>query len=147
VIAVVQRVLSASVVVGGKSVGAIDKGLVILVAVQRRDTVDDAAWLASRVVGLRVFEDTDEKMNLSCADVGGKLLVVSNFTVAARTSKGRRPSFDNAAPFEIGRELYQVFIGRLQDSGIHVETGSYGEAMAVNILNDGPITLIVESPE
>jgi D-tyrosyl-tRNA(Tyr) deacylase len=147
VIAVVQRVLSASVVVGGKSVGAIDKGLVILVAVQRRDTVDDAAWLASRVVGLRVFEDTDEKMNLSCADVGGKLLVVSNFTVAARTSKGRRPSFDNAAPFEIGRELYQVFIGRLQDFGIHVETGSYGEAMAVNILNDGPITLIVESPE
>ncbi len=146
-IAVVQRVLSASVIVAGETVGTIDRGLVVFVAAQKRDTFSDCAWIAGRISGLRVFEDADEKMNLSCSDVGGKLLVVSNFTVAADTRKGRRPSFDNAAPFDDGKELYLDFVEQMRKTGIDVQTGVYGEEMAVNLVNDGPITLIVESPK
>lgn len=146
-IAVVQRVLSASVAVGGEIVGKIDRGMLVLVAVEKEDSSTDAAWLANRISGLRIFEDQDGKINLNCRDVGGKLLVVSNFTLAANARKGNRPSFDRAAPFELGKPLYLEFVGKLQAAGLAVETGSYGDEMQVSLVNDGPITLIVESRE
>lgn len=146
-IAVVQRVLSASVVAGVETIGCVGKGLVVMVAVQKRDVAADVNWLCNKIAGLRVFEDADGKMNLSCSEVNGGLLVVSNFTVAGNVQRGRRPSFDQAASFEDGRRLYESFVNSLRDTGLRVETGSYGEEMQVTIVNDGPITLIVESPE
>lgn len=146
-IAVVQRVLSASVLVNGQPGAAIDRGLLILVAAQKRDRAADAVWLANRIAGLRVFEDADGKMNLSCAEANGKFLVVSNFTVAANTRNGKRPSFDSAATFEQGKTLYDKFVEEIWKTGIDVTTGVFGADMLVNLVNDGPITLIVESPE
>lgn len=145
-IAVVQRVMSASVETGGKVIGEIERGLLVLVAVERRDSQSDVAWMSNRISGLRIFEDNSGKMNLSCEDVGGKLLVVSNFTVAGDTQKGRRPSFDNAAGFEAGKAHFDKLLEKLAATGIAIETGAYGEEMKVSLVNDGPITLIVESP-
>ena len=145
-IAVVQRVLSASVTVANQIVGEIDNGMVVLVAAENRDGDDDVKWMANRLSGLRIFEDTDGKMNLSCAEVGGGFLVVSNFTVAGDTRTGRRPSFTNAASYDEGKVLYDSLVSALRDAGHHIQTGSYGDEMTVSLQNDGPITLIVESP-
>lgn len=144
--AVIQRVLSASVEADGCPSGTIERGMVVLVAAEVGDTDADVVWLANRVSGLRIFEDQAGKMNLACADIAGAALIVSNFTVAGNAQKGMRPSFDRAAPFEQGRLLYEKFLGAMRSQGLPVETGVYGAEMKLSLVNDGPVTIIVESP-
>lgn len=142
---VVQRSKAASVTVGGEVVGKIDKGLVLLVGVTHDDTEEDAAYLADKIVNLRIFEDANEKMNLSLLDVGGEILSVSQFTLYGDTRKGRRPSFIEAARPEHAVRIYDVFNRLVREKGVHVETGVFGAMMDVQLINDGPVTLIVES--
>ena len=142
--AVVQRVVGASVAVRGETVGKIGRGLMILVGVGDDDSEDQARWLARKCAGLRVFEDSDGLMNLSLGDVGGRALVVSQFTLYGDCDKGRRPSFTGAAPPEKAEALYGVFVRALEDEGIDVETGRFQAKMLVEISNDGPVTLILE---
>jgi D-tyrosyl-tRNA(Tyr) deacylase len=145
VIAVVQRVLSAKVEASGKVVAEIGPGMVAFVAAVRTDSATAVEWMSHRLVGLRIFEDTEGKMNLDCAAAGGAFLFVSNFTVAGDTQKGRRPSFSRAASFEDGRHLFDMLIEKCRSFGANVHTGAYGEEMKVTLENDGPITLIVET--
>lgn len=142
--AVVQRVSSASVSVDGKVVGSCRVGLLVLVAAHREDTESNAAKLADRVKGLRIFNDGEGKMNLAMADVGGSVLAVSNFTVYGETSKNRRPSFISSAPYEEGERLFDAFVASLRGLGIEVQTGIFGAHMDVSLVNDGPVTVIVE---
>lgn len=142
--AVVQRVLSASVSVDGAVVGAIERGFLVLAAAHRDDTEKEAAKLADRVVGMRIFNDESGKMNLSLNDVGGAILAVSNFTLYGDAMKQRRPSFIAAAPFDRGKELFDAFTAGLRALGCHVEEGVFGADMKVAVLNDGPVTLILE---
>jgi D-tyrosyl-tRNA(Tyr) deacylase len=142
--AVVQRVSQASVTVDGKVVGTIGPGLVILLGVTHGDGPAQADWLASKVAGLRVFEDSAGKMNLSLLDVEGQALVVSQFTLYGDARKGRRPSFVDAAPPEMADLLIQRFAETLRQRGILVEMGVFGAHMLVEIHNDGPVTLILE---
>ena len=144
--AVVQKVANASVTVEGEVVGAIDKGFMILLGVTHDDTEEQAAWLAKKVSGLRIFEDDDQKMNLSLLDVGGDCLVVSQFTLYGDCKKGRRPSFVDAARPEHADKLYQVFCERLRETGCKVETGRFQTFMKVSLVNDGPVTLILDTP-
>lgn len=142
---VVQRVQSGSVTVAGETVGAIGRGFVILVGVTHQDTEAEAAWLANKIAGLRVFEDDEGKMNRSLLDVGGGALVVSQFTLYGDTRKGRRPSFVDAAPPEIAEPLVERFAALLKEAGVQtVEMGIFGAHMHVDIQNDGPVTLIIE---
>src|SRR5947209_2914877 len=143
--AVVQRVSRARVVVGPEVVGEIGRGLLVLLGVTHADTPDQARWLADKVVGLRVFEDAGGKMNLGVADVGGAALVVSQFTLYGDCRKGRRPSFIDAAPPDIAIPLYEAFISAVKALGIPVATGRFGAMMQVELVNEGPVTLIVES--
>jgi D-tyrosyl-tRNA(Tyr) deacylase len=145
--AVVQRVSQASVEVNGVVVGAIGCGLVVLVGVVPTDSEADARIAASKIAGLRIFRDPDGKMNLSMADVGGSMLVVSQFTLAGDVRKGRRPSFVNAARPDVAEPLIAVFCDAVSDGGIPVEQGVFGADMKVNLVNDGPITLIVDTCE
>jgi D-aminoacyl-tRNA deacylase len=142
---VVQRSKQASVTVGGEIKGQINKGLVLLVGVTHDDKEEDAAYLADKIANLRIFEDADEKMNLSLLDVGGEILSVSQFTLYGDTRKGRRPSFIGAARPEYAIQIYEAFNKLLREKGIHVETGVFGAMMEVELINDGPVTLIVES--
>jgi D-tyrosyl-tRNA(Tyr) deacylase len=142
---VIQRVSEARVEVDGRSTGAIGTGLLALVGVAKSDTESDADYLAEKLLGLRIFSDEQGKMNRSVVDAGGSVLVVSNFTVYGECGKGRRPSFDLAAPPEQARTLYEYFVGKLRTSGIPVETGIFQAAMSVSLVNDGPVTLICES--
>ena len=142
---VVQRSKAAKVTVEGKVTGQITKGLVLLVGVTHDDKQEDAAYLADKIVNLRIFEDADEKMNYSLLDVGGEILSVSQFTLYGDCRKGRRPNFMNAAKPEQAVELYEAFNNLLREKGIHVETGVFGAMMDVELINDGPVTLIVES--
>ena len=141
---VVQRVRRASVTVDEETIARIDKGFVILVGVATGDTEESARWLAKKCAGLRVFEDASGLMNLSLADVGGKAIVVSQFTLYGDCAKGRRPSFSESAPPEVAQPLYNVFVDAMRDEGIHVETGKFQAKMQVVIVNDGPVTLILE---
>ncbi len=141
---VVQRVTRASVVVDGEVVGAIGLGLLVLVAFTAADDRADVDWMAEKVVGLRVFPDDDGKMNRSLADVRGQLLVVSQFTLYGDVSRGRRPSFVKAADPEIAVPLYEAFVGAVRDRNIPVETGTFGAMMEVELVNDGPVTLVIE---
>jgi D-tyrosyl-tRNA(Tyr) deacylase len=143
--AVIQRVSSAKVEVEGKSVGAIGRGALVLLGVEKGDTELDANWLAEKIVGLRFFEDKAGKMNLSLAEIQGKLLVVSQFTLAGNCSKGRRPSFDSAAPPEIANRLYEYFVAKTRELGVPVATGIFQANMQVTLTNDGPVTFILES--
>ncbi len=143
--AVVQRVTSARVEVDGAPVGEIGKGLLVLLGVAKGDTEQDAEWMAERVATLRVFEDPVGKMNLSLEDVGGSVLGVSQFTLLGDCRKGRRPSFDKAAPPEIAEPLYRRFVELLQSRQLPVETGSFRARMAVSLVNDGPVTLMLDS--
>ncbi len=143
--AVVQRVSRAGVAVRGELAGAIDRGLVVLLAVANGDTQEEATYLAQKIVGLRVFEDSQGKMNLGLAEVGGKMLVVSQFTLLGDCRKGRRPSFDNAARPEIARDLYEAFVTAVGDLGIETATGRFQEHMLVELVNDGPVTLLLDS--
>jgi D-tyrosyl-tRNA(Tyr) deacylase len=143
--AVLQRVRRARVVVGDQVVGAIDGGLLVLLGVAGTDTPDDARWLADKVVGLRVFNDAEGKMNLGLADVGGAILVVSQFTLYGDCRKGRRPSFVAAAGPDRAVPLYEAFVQALRALGVPTATGRFGAMMQVELINDGPVTLIVDS--
>lgn len=142
---VVQRSKNAKVTVNGEITGQISKGLVLLVGVTHQDKEEDAAFLAEKIVNLRIFEDDAGKMNLSLLEVGGEILSVSQFTLYGDCRKGRRPNFMEAARPEQANQLYEVFNGLLREKGIKVETGIFGAMMDVELINDGPVTLIVES--
>jgi len=145
--AVIQRVRSASVSVDGRTIGKIARGFVVLLGVTHSDTSADASWLAEKTANLRVFEDSQGKMNLSVLDIGGEALVISQFTLYADARKGRRPSFTDAASPEIADRLYQEYVEVLRQRGVPVHTGVFGAKMLVNIENDGPVTLILDSAE
>ncbi|MBT2616740.1 MULTISPECIES: D-aminoacyl-tRNA deacylase [Bacillaceae] len=142
---VLQRSKAAKVVVADQIIGQIDSGLVLLVGVTHGDTIDDAAYLAEKIVNLRIFEDENEKMNHSLLDVGGSILSVSQFTLYGDCRKGRRPNFMDAARPEEAKELYEAFNEELRKKGVHTETGQFGAMMDVQLTNDGPVTLILES--
>lgn len=143
--AVVQRVKRASVTIDGTKTAEIGVGFLILLGVHETDTEADAAYLAKKCCGLRVFEDDNGKMNRSVQDVGGEFLIVSNFTLYGDCRKGNRPSFTSAARPETAVPLYEHFISCVRQSGIACQTGTFGADMQVELLNDGPVTLIVES--
>lgn len=143
--AVVQRVKSAKVLVDGRVVGKIDKGLLVFLGIARDDEESDLAFLASKIPDLRIFADTSEKFNLSLKEVGGEILVVSQFTLYGDCRKGRRPSFTEAAVPHLAKDLYDRFILRLKEQGIPVQTGEFQATMEVHLINDGPVTLILES--
>jgi len=142
--AVVQRVSRASVAVGGQVVGSIARGLVVLLGITHGDGPDHVAWMADKIAGLRVFSDEDGKMNLDLAAVRGGVLVVSQFTLYGDVSRGRRPSFVDAAPPDIAVPLYEAFIAALKGRGLAVQTGEFGALMAVELINDGPVTLVID---
>ena len=142
---VLQRVSRAEVRVEGRIVGSIGRGHLLLVGFQSTDGRDQIDWMADKVLGLRVFSDPDGRMNLSLEDVGGDLLVISQFTLYGDTSKGRRPSFVRAAAPEVATKLYDDFVGTLRSrTGRRVETGEFGAMMDVELVNDGPVTLVLE---
>ncbi len=142
---VVQRVKQARVTVGGELVGSIGTGLLIFVGVAKADTPQDADYLAAKLVDLRVFEDPQGRMNLPALEAGGAFLVVSQFTLLANCDKGRRPSFDAAADPVKGEELYEYFVSQLKKHNIAVSTGRFRAMMEVNLINDGPVTFVIDS--
>lgn len=142
--ALIQRVSKASVTVEGRIAGSIGHGYVILVGVTHGDSRQEVEWLANKIAGLRLFEDDAGKMNLSINDVGGSVLIVSQFTLYANAKKGRRPSFTGAAHPDYAEPLVSLFADEIQAMGIPVETGVFGAMMSVEIINDGPVTLMLE---
>ena len=144
--AVLQRVSRAHVAIAGETVGAIDKGLLVLLGVAQTDTADQVSWMADKIVNLRIFGDADGKMNLSLLDAGGACLVVSQFTLFGDARKGRRPSFIEAAPPPVAVPLYEAFLDAVRAHGVSVAAGRFGADMQVELVNDGPVTLILESP-
>lgn len=143
--AVIQRVAEASVTVDGHIVGQIQRGFLVLLGVAENDTQDDVVWIAGKIAGLRVFEDTEGKMNLALADIAGAVLLVSQFTLYGDCRKGRRPSFVDAARPEKANALYQSVAAELKGLGVPVETGVFQAHMDVRLLNDGPVTLLLDS--
>lgn len=141
---VLQRVKEASVTVEGAVTGQIDQGFLLLVGITHDDTLEQVNWLADKIASLRVFEDEEERMNRSLQDVEGKILSVSQFTLYGDIKKGRRPAFTEAAKPDLANELYEAFNARLRQQGIVVETGQFGAMMDVALVNDGPVTLILE---
>lgn len=143
--AVVQRVSRGRVNVGGQVAGEIESGVVVLLGVGREDTPDSARYLAEKIAHLRIFEDAGGKMNLSLAETGGAALVVSQFTLYGDVRRGRRPGFDRAAPPEAANRLYETFIEELRSRGIRVETGVFQAHMTVDLANEGPVTILLDS--
>lgn len=143
--AVIQRVTGAGVTVDGQEISRIGRGLAILLGVEKGDTIKDVNFLAEKIANLRIFEDEAGKMNLSALDVGGEALVVSQFTLLADCSKGRRPGFDKAAAPEIAKSLYNEFVEMLRACGVPVRTGQFQAHMLFEIANDGPVTLLLET--
>lgn len=143
--AVVQRVKKAKVEVEGKEVGAIGPGILVLIGVHKTDTFEQIPWLAKRVTELRMFRDAEEKMNLSVQDIGGEILVVSQFTLYGDCSKGRRPGFSEAQGGEEAKELYLAFVAEIMKLMGRVETGIFAADMAVSLVNDGPVTFVIDS--
>lgn len=143
--AVVQRVSRASVNVNGEFTGQIAEGLLVLLGVAHDDTACDANYLADKVAGLRIFEDEQGKMNRSVTDIAGAVLVVSQFTLFGDARKGKRPSFDAAARPELARELYEHFVSRVRTIGLRCETGRFQETMEVELVNHGPVTILLDS--
>ncbi len=141
---VLQRVSRASVTIGGRVAGAIDRGFCLLVGFTHTDSAEQVRWMADKVAGLRVFSDAEDKMNLALADIGGAVLVVSQFTLYGNTEKGRRPSFIDAARPEQAIPLYELFIAELRGRGLRVETGEFGAMMDVELVNEGPVTLVLD---
>jgi D-tyrosyl-tRNA(Tyr) deacylase len=142
---VIQRVTRASVKVADEIVGQIEKGLLVLLGVAQDDTEGDADYLADKIVGMRVFEDADEKMNLAVTEVGGAILVVSQFTLYGDMRRGRRPSFDAAARPEQARRLYEYFVEKIRAAGVRCETGKFQAMMEVELVNEGPVTILIDS--
>lgn len=143
--AIVQRVGRAKVTVEGEVTGEIAQGLLVLLGVAHEDTERDADYLAEKIAGLRIFEDGAGKMNLSVADAGGAVLAVSQFTLYGDVRRGKRPSFDAAAPPERARSLYEYFVERVRQSGLRCETGRFQEMMSVELVNEGPVTILLDS--
>ncbi len=143
--AVIQRVLQAQVETEGRSVGQIDKGLLVYLSVGKGDTIKDAEFMAEKLVNLRIFADEAGKMNRSVLDVGGAILLVSNFTLHGDCRKGRRPGFDTAAEPESAQQLYEKVIELIAEHGVAVEKGAFGEYMHVSSINDGPVTFLLDS--
>ena len=143
--AVAQRVSRARVTVDQEIVGEIAIGLLVLLGVKKSDTRADADYLTEKTIGLRIFEDAGGKMNLSVAEVGGAVLVVSQFTLYGDARRGRRPSFDGAAPPEQARELYEYFVEKIRVAGLRCETGRFQATMQVELVNDGPVTILLDS--
>jgi D-tyrosyl-tRNA(Tyr) deacylase len=141
---VVQRVSEAEVVIDGSVNGKIDKGLLVFVGFTHDDNIDKVKWMCSKISGLRIFADNDGKMNLSVSDVGGGLLIVSNFTLYGDSAKGNRPNFTSAAKPETAIPLYDFMINELRKTNQQVETGIFGAMMDVRLVNDGPVTIIIE---
>lgn len=142
--ALIQRVKKASVTIENNLYSKIDKGLLIFLGVERSDSEENSIKLAQKVSSLRIFEDENEKMNFSVKDVNGEILVVSQFTLCGDCKKGTRPSFDNAAPPEYANSLYEDFVSRLKSEGLEVKTGKFRAMMDVELINDGPVTFMVE---
>jgi D-tyrosyl-tRNA(Tyr) deacylase len=145
--AVIQRVLRASVAVEGETVGAVERGWLVLLGVAPADTARQVEWLADKVANLRAFDDADGKMNLSVQDVSGSILVVSQFTLYGDCLKGRRPSFTGAAPPAVAEPLYEGFVAALKMLGVPVATGRFGADMKVELINDGPVTFVIDAPD
>jgi D-aminoacyl-tRNA deacylase len=143
--AVIQRVSRAKVTINGWTSGEIGQGLLVLLGVGQQDTESDATYLAEKIAGLRIFEDRDGKMNGSVQDVSGSVLVVSQFTLYGDVRRGRRPSFDAAAPPGDARRLYEFFVERMRESGLRCETGRFQEMMQVELVNEGPVTILLDS--
>jgi D-tyrosyl-tRNA(Tyr) deacylase len=143
--AVVQRVSHARVTVANEITGEIGPGLLVYLGVATEDTRSDADYLADKILGLRVFDDADGKMNLSLTNVGGAVLVVSQFTLYGDIRRGKRPSFDNVAPPAQARELYEDFVDKIRAAGVHCETGRFQETMLVDSRNEGPVTILLDS--
>jgi D-aminoacyl-tRNA deacylase len=143
--AVVQRVSRAKVTVSGSTTGEIGLGLLVLLGVGHDDTDADATYLAEKISGLRIFEDRDGKMNLCVIEVGGSVLAVSQFTLYGDVRKGKRPSFDAAAPTEPARRLYEFFVERIRAAGLRCETGRFQQMMQVESINEGPVTILLDS--
>ncbi len=143
--AVIQRVSKAEVAVANEIVGQIANGLLVFLGVSKADSEADADYLADKIVGLRIFEDANEKMNLSVMDIRGEVLVVSQFTLYGDVRRGKRPSFDDAAPPERARELYEYFVGRIRSAGLKCETGQFQAMMKVELVNEGPVTILLDS--
>lgn len=146
-ITILQRVTEARVVVDGQIVGQIGPGLLALVAVHKEDTPDDIAWTASKLASLRIFRNADKHFDIDVRQASGSILLVSNFTVAGQIRRGRRPSFDQAAPPDIGRKLFDALVAAVQSQGIPTATGQFGADMKVSLLNDGPATFLLNSSE
>ncbi len=144
-IAVIQRVSRASVSISGIIKGQITAGLLVLLGIEEEDNQDDIAWLAQKLVNLRIFADKEDKMNLSVKDIQGEALIISQFTLHASTRKGNRPSFIKAARPETAIPLYEEFIDAVSSHGIPVETGEFGANMQIDLLNDGPVTLVIDT--
>jgi D-tyrosyl-tRNA(Tyr) deacylase len=145
--AVIQRVRSARVSVGERTVGSIGIGLLVLLGIGRDDTTAEVDWVLDKLLGMRLFENELGKLDYSVRDVGGELLVVSQFTLFADTRKGRRPSFSNAAPPEHAVPLYEYFIERARSSAVPLASGEFGAHMAVELINDGPVTILLDTAE
>ena len=143
--AVSQRVKSAQVIVNEKIIGSIGFGLLVLLGISREDNCDDADYLVEKTINLRIFDDQDGKMNRSLLDVGGEMLIVSQFTLIADCRKGRRPSFTAAAEPAEAKKLYQYFIERVKEKGITVATGEFQALMEVGLINNGPVTILMDS--
>ena len=143
---VLQRVKNASVTIDGKIFSSISQGYLVLYGVEKNDTKAQADWLANKLSVFRCFSDENDKMNLSIKDVNGEILIVSQFTLCAAVKKGTRPSFDNAMAPDSANEMYEYFVSKVKELGIPVQTGVFGADMKVELLNDGPVTFIIEAP-
>ncbi len=144
---VIQRVSSASVSVDGAVVGQIGKGFMLLIGIAKGDSVNEAVAMAEKISKMRIFEDENEKMNLSLTDVGGSVLAISQFTLCAECRRGNRPDFFNAAPPAEARELYELFVLEMRKKGIVTEKGVFGADMKVSLVNDGPVTIVLDSED
>lgn len=142
--AVVQRVKSASVSINGELFSSVGKGLLVLLGIENSDTLSEAEYICGKLLKLRIFEDENEKMNYSVTDIGGEILIVSQFTLAGSVRKGTRPSFDNAMKPDEAEILYEKFVEMMKQSHLNIKTGKFGAMMEVALINDGPVTFIVE---
>ena len=145
--AVIQRVKEARVRVEGRVIGEIGPGVLVLLGVEIGDTCDQADWMAGKIVNLRIFADQGGKMNLALSEVGGEMLAISQFTLAGNCAKGRRPSFDTAAEPEEANRLYSYFMGKVWELGVTVQSGIFQADMEVSLVNDGPVTFVLETPK
>ncbi len=143
--AVVQRVGEASVKVDGSTIGAINKGLLVFLGVGKEDGDKDLDYMVDKIIGLRIFEDENDKMNLSLQDIGGEILVISQFTLYGDARKGKRPSFTDSGDPLVGEKMYLEFLDKVQEKGIKTEKGEFGADMKVSLINDGPVTILLDS--